>query len=231
MSDGAKPIELQVLSSPQDGMSASGSLGPPSHTGDTDVGALGPLYQSINEAKSHGKYQAKQVLPKDHYQSPGPTSEPNEYDFINEKQVKGPQRGGSQLGGPHPPQTQLVSENALYADQATATDYRHKTLTLEKQQSRFSGGLTSPVREPEIKYREGSGCKLRYVWIAFFILVAILMALAALVVVVIIVIGVYQLPCECDSKCFLSNLPPPCFKFDIFSHVVPCLTFGGGGDC
>lgn len=207
-------IELQkFIRSPStpERMSGTGSFGQPSSTsfspnvGDTVVGQMAPLYQTVPDAKdAHARYTGRIPPPSPGlYTTPSESDPPNEYDLINEKQV----RGG---------RTQHVSENVLYGDQATATQFRHAA-TLEKKDSRFSGSISEPVKEPGTK-ESACGCTLSTMFFSFFHVVGIVIGLTALVLVILLILGVLRISspsCDCtSSECNLSTVVLCyCFKF------------------
>jgi len=192
-------IELQkFIRSPStpERMSGTGSFGQPSSTsfspnvGDTVVGQMAPLYQTVPDAKvAHARYTGRIPSPSPGlYTTPSESDPPNEYDLINEKQV----RGG---------RTQHVSENVLYGDQATATQFRHAA-TLEKKDSRFSGSISEPVKEPGTK-ESACGCTLSTMFFSFFHVVGIVIGLTALVLVILLILGVLRISspsCDCTSN-------------------------------
>ena len=193
-------VELQKFirspSSP-DRMSATGSFGQPSSTSfnnqnvdHTEVGQMAPLYQTVPDAKvSHSKYTAGRVPSPSPgvYTIPSESDPPNEYDFINEKQV-----GGRR--------TQHVSENVLYGDQVTAGQFRHAATLEKKESARFSGSVSEPVKESEGKT---SCCQASTMFFSFFHVVGIIIGLAALVLVVLIIFGILSISspnCECATS-------------------------------
>ncbi len=229
MTDPGKPLELQSLTSPDGRMSGTGSFGHGDSfatettlvpAADTEVGAMGPLYQTVPDAnKSHAQYRAEKVRSASspagpagkHYMTPGEPSEPNEYDIINDRQVRGKHSSTST-----PPQVRLHSENVLYGDQASAAEeLRHATLTMDKQQQKYSGGVSSGITyEQDVPSSTICGCKPIIVWMCFFVFIALVLAIVALVMVVVIAFGVYEVPCNCDDECkflwpFILCLPHP----------------------
>ncbi len=214
MTDASKPVELQHLTSRESRMSGTGSFG---HAGesfatettmvttDTEVGAMGPLYQTVPEAgKSHAQYKAEKVrgasspAGNKHYMTPGDPTEPNEYDIINDRQVQGKGKGSLNT----PPQVRLHSENVLYGDQSTAAeDFRHATLTMDHQQQKYSGSVHGAITyEPESKSTYCCGCKPIYVWMCFFVFLGLVIAIVALAMVLVVAFGVYEIPCNCDDR-------------------------------
>lgn len=207
-------VELRKLASPESQMSGTGSFG---HTagnsfatettlvpGDTEVGAMGPLYQTVPEAgRSHAQYKAETVRTGStdkHYMTPGNGDEPNEYDIIADKQVMG--KRSSKAATSTPPQVRLHSENILYSDQATAAaELRHATLTMDKQQQKYSG-----VASSGLSFESGSsatyccGCRAVTIWMCFFVFLALVLAIVSLVMVIIVAFGVYEVPCSCDDS-------------------------------
>ena len=179
--------------------------------GHTEVGQMGPLYQTVPEAQRvHSRYATEPVNAVTHregvYTVPSESDPPNEYDFINERQP----RGG---------QTKHVAENELYADQATADKYRHAA-TMEKAGSlKFSGSVSEVVKEPAGDGTVCCRCKVKDMFYCFFHVIGIMLGVAGLVLVVIIILGAIPIGSNCSCNTSESNyqLFGPCNKTHFFA--------------
>ena len=160
--------------------------------GHTEVGPMGPLYQTVPEAqRSHTQYATEpvQVVTRGDnvYTVPSESDPPNEYDFINERQP----RGG---------QVKHVAENVLYADQATADKFRHAA-TMEKAGSfKFTGSVSEGVKEPTGDGITCCRCKMKDVFYCFFHLIGIVLGVAALALAVVIILGAIPIGSSCNCN-------------------------------
>ena len=178
--------------------------------GHTEVGPMGPLYQTVPEAQRvHSRYATEPVNAVTHregvYTVPSESDPPNEYDIINERQS-------------HGGQMKHVAENELYADQATADKYRHAA-TMEKAGSfRFSGSVSEVVKEPAGDGTACCRCKVKDMFYCFFHLIGIMLGVAALVLVVVIILGAIPIGsnCSCNTSKLNYQLFGPCTKTHFF---------------
>ena len=160
--------------------------------GHTEVGPMGPLYQTVPEAqRSHTQYATEPVhvvtRGDNVYTVPSESDPPNEYDFINERQP----RGG---------QAKHVAENILYADQATADKFRHAA-TMEKAGSfKFTGSVSEGVKEPTGDGITCCRCKMKDVFYCFFHLIGIVLGVAALALAVVIILGAIPIGSSCNCN-------------------------------
>ena len=169
------------------------------------------IYTTIPEAqREHTRYNASQVRNVEGSTTGSIPSEELKYgydDFIGEGSVKGgcasvKGEGGSGGGVVRGGSQRMEAKNMMYEDNKINEQYHHPSLAVGSRPV-YSGPVADDYREPTDSYVT-CRCKTKDLVVAFFIIVAVLLAVASLALSLLLWFGIND-----GSDCTCPGDPPP----------------------
>lgn len=171
------------------------------------------IYSTIPEAqKEHTRYNASQVRNVEGSVTGSIASTELKYgydDIVGEGSMRGgcasvKEEGGSGGGVVRGGSQRMETRNAMYEDNKIEGGYHHPSLAVGSRQV-YSGPVADDYREPKDSYVT-CRCKTKDLVVAFFIIVAVLLAVASLALSLLLWFGIYDGSSDCTCP---GNPPPP----------------------
>ena len=163
------------------------------------------LYGSVTE----GQQQNPNAEPGQPRKTEGATADSpkpvNEYDVIRDEGLRGgsvEEEGGSGGGVVRGGSQRMEAKNTMYEDNKISEEYHHPSLAVRSQPV-YPGPVVDDYREPKDLYVT-CRCKTKDLVVAFFIIVAVLLAVASLALSLLLWFGIND-----GSDCTCPGDPPP----------------------